>query len=72
MNKMNKLIALLDELYGFRDKLGNSVLRKIGHVYDEKKNVYITTLEYRTRRSSGGIVTKRRIKENSLLNSLLK
>lgn len=72
MNRMNKLMALLDDLYGFKDKVGNSTLHNIGHKYDAKKNVYVTTLEYRTRRSGGSIVRNRPIKENSLLNSLLK
>jgi len=70
MNAMTKLLNLLDKIYGFEDQ-SKSVLRKTGHRYDEKNNVYITNLEYRVRRKNGGVVNKP-IKENSLLRNLLK
>ena len=67
---MTKLLGLLDKVYGFPDQT-KSVLLKTGHRFDEKNNMYITNLEYRTRRPKSGNV-KTRIKENSLLQAILK
>ena len=69
MNKMNLLVKLLDELYGFEDRVGNSTIRVIDHKYDKQNNYYSTVLEYRTRRK--GQIVSNRLKENSLLKSLL-
>ena len=70
MNKMNQLIALLDELYGFKDRVGNSTIRVIDHKYNKQKNFYTTTLQFNTRRK--GQIVSNTVKENSLLSALLK
>lgn len=69
MNKMNMLVRLLDELYGFEDKVGNSTVRVLDHKYDKQNNYYSTVLEFRTRRK--GQIVSNRLKENSLLKSIL-
>ncbi len=70
MNKMNQLIALMDEIYGFDDKVGNSKVRVIDHKYNKQKNLYTTTLQFHTRRK--GQIVSNTIKENSLLSAILK
>ena len=67
---MTQLLSLLGQVYGFKDQK-KSVLRKIAQTYDEAANVHVITLEFRVRRDEGGVVQKK-IKENSLLCSLLK
>ena len=70
MNKMNQLVALMDEIYGFKDRVGNSTIRVIDHKYDKQKNIYVTTLQYQTRRK--GQIVSNREKNGSLLNAILK
>jgi len=70
MNKWNRLLLALDEMYGFTDKL-KSTYRKLGQTYDERTNEYVYRIEYRVRRGNDSTeVTKggnRRL-INTLLN----
>ena len=70
MNAMNKLLAILDEVYGFSDQ-SKSKLRTVSRTYDEKSNSHIVTFQYITRRKKDNIVSNK-IRENSLLSALLK
>ena len=63
-------MALMDEIYGFEDKVGNSNIRVIDHKYDKQKNIYTTTLQFTTRRK-GQIVSNTK-KQKSLLSAILK
>ena len=49
MNKWNKLLAILDQVFGFDDKK-KSTFRKVGQHFDERTNEYVFIIEYRVRR----------------------
>ena len=49
MNKWNKLLAMLDQTFGFDDKK-KSAFRKVGQHFDERTNEYVFIIEYRVRR----------------------
>lgn len=63
----------MDAYFGFKNENPKlkSTIRKISETFDEKASVRVITLEYRVKQYAGGRVTKK-IKENSLLHSLLK
>ena len=48
MNKWNRLLAMLDEVFGFQNKI-NSKFRKISQDFDEKTNEHVILIEYRVR-----------------------
>ena len=52
MNKWNRLLAILDQVYGFEDKKKSSI-RKIGQHFDERTNEHVFHIEYRIRRGGG-------------------
>ena len=46
MNKSNQLLALLDRVFGFPNKI-RSTFRKYSQNFDEKTNEYVIFIEYR-------------------------
>ena len=73
MNAATKLLKYLDDYFGFKQENPKlrSTVKKISQTFDQKANVNIVTFEYRCKQYAGGRVTKK-IRENSLLNSILK
>ena len=60
MTKGNRLLAILDQMYGFEDNK-KSTFRKVGQHFDERTNEHVFHIEYRVRR--GGGVRKRNRKQ---------
>jgi hypothetical protein len=52
MNKWNKLLAMLDEVFGFENKK-ESTFKKTSQSYDEKTGEHVVVLEYRVRVEPG-------------------
>ena len=48
MNKWNTLLAMLDEVFGFENKV-RSTFRKVRQDFDEKTNEHVILIEYRIR-----------------------
>ncbi len=48
MNKSNKLLVMLDRVFGFDDK-EKSKFRKISQDFDERTNEHVIMIEYRVR-----------------------
>jgi len=46
MNKSNQLLALLDRVFGFPNKI-RSTFRKLSQNFDQKKNEHVILIEYR-------------------------
>ncbi len=69
MNAMTRLLADLDQVFGFKDKK-KSTYRKVSQVFDERTNEHVIMIEYRVRRGGDGVVSGR-IREDSLLYGLL-
>ena len=46
MNKWNRLLASLDEVLGFKNKI-RSKYRKVSQDFDEKTNEHVVLIEYR-------------------------
>jgi hypothetical protein len=46
MNKWNRLLASLDEVLGFKNKI-RSKFRKVSQNFDEKTNEHVVLIEYR-------------------------
>ena len=46
MNKSNQLLALLDRVFGFKNKI-RSKFRKIRQDFDENTNEHVILIEYR-------------------------
>ncbi len=46
MNKWNQLLAMLDEVFGFQNKI-RSKFRKVSQAFDEKTNEHVILIEYR-------------------------
>jgi hypothetical protein len=46
MNKSNQLLALLDRVFGFPNKI-RSTFRKLSQDFDEKTNEHVIFIEYR-------------------------
>ena len=46
MNKSNQLLALLDRVFGFPNKI-RSTFRKLSQDFDEKSNEHVVLIEYR-------------------------
>ena len=46
MNKWNRVLAVLDEVFGFKNKI-RSKFRKIKQDFDEKTNEHVILIEYR-------------------------
>jgi hypothetical protein len=57
MTNWDKLIVMMDRVFGFGQKQSSSV-RKIKQDFDEKSNEHVIWLEYRIKPSRGGVVTK--------------
>ncbi len=70
MNAMTKLLTNLDQVFGFDDKK-KSTYRKVSETFDQNSNEHIILIEYRIRRSGGGVVSKQP-KENGILQSVLR
>lgn len=49
MNQSNELLAMLDNVLGFRNK-EKSTVRKVGQQFDNTTNEHVIYLEYRVRR----------------------
>jgi hypothetical protein len=47
MNKSNQLLALLDRVFGFPNKI-KSTFRKLSQSFDQKTNEHVILIEYRT------------------------
>jgi hypothetical protein len=50
MNKWNRLLKMLDTVYGFENQVKSS-FRKIKQGFDERSNEHVFVIEYRVRRS---------------------
>jgi len=48
MNKSNQLLALLDRVFGFPNKI-RSTFRKLRQDFDENTNQHVIVLEYRVK-----------------------
>ena len=48
MNKSNQLLAMLDRVFGFPNKI-RSTFRKLSQDFDEKTNEHVILIEYRVR-----------------------
>ena len=48
MNKWNRLLASLDDVLGFKNKI-RSTFRKHSQGFDEKTNEHVILIEYRVR-----------------------
>jgi len=48
MNKSNQLLALLDRVFGFPNKI-RSTFRKLRQDFDENTNEHVIVLEYRVK-----------------------
>ena len=59
MNKWNRLLASLDQVFGFMDRK-KSTFRKVSQTFDERTNEHVVMIEYRVRRGGDGVVTKNR------------
>lgn len=46
MNKWNRLLATLDEVFGFKNKI-RSKYRKLSQAFDEQTNEHVIVIEYR-------------------------
>ena len=46
MNKWNRLLAMLDEVFGFKNK-NRSKYRKLSQAFDEQTNEHVIVIEYR-------------------------
>ena len=46
MNKWNQLLAMLDDVLGFQNKI-RSKFRKVSQSFDEKTNEHVILIEYR-------------------------
>lgn len=73
MNAGTRLLKYLDDYFGFKNKNTElkSTVQKISQKYDDQASVHIITFEYRCKSYDGGRVSKK-IRENSLLRSILK
>ena len=73
MNAATRLKKYMDAYFGFKNENPKlkSTIRKISETFDEEASVRVITLEYRVKQYAGGRIIKK-IKENSLLHSLLK
>ena len=71
MNKWNKLLAILDQVFGFDDKK-KSTLRKVGQHFDERTNEYVFIIEYRVRRGDKADrkVGQKQIEDKRLLKDI--
>ena len=52
MNKWNRLVLALDEVFGFENKKKSS-FRKVSQAFDEKTNEHVFLLEYRFQVGAG-------------------
>ena len=48
MNKWNRLLATLDQVFGMKNK-ERSTFKKISQDFDEKTNEHVIVIEYRVR-----------------------
>ena len=73
MNTTTKLLKYLDAFFGFKNENPElrSTVRKVSQKFDEQASTHVILLEYRCKSYAGGRVSKK-IKENSLLHSILK
>ncbi len=55
MNKHNRLLAVLDDVFGMENKI-KSQFRKVGQDYDERTNEHIFYIEYRVH-GKGDLIT---------------
>jgi len=46
MNKWNQLLAMMDDVFGFQNKI-RSKFRKVSQSFDEKTNEHVILIEYR-------------------------
>jgi hypothetical protein len=46
MNKWNQLLALLDDVFGFQNKI-RSKFRKVSQSFDQQTNEHVILIEYR-------------------------
>ncbi len=73
MNKWNRLLATLDQVFGFPNKKKSS-WRKISQDFDEKTNEHVYMLEYRIRVGESTARTskpKRRFNQKGLMAYLI-
>jgi hypothetical protein len=77
MNKHNRLLAVLNDVFGM-ENVRKSQFRKVGQDFDEKTNEHVFYIEYRVR-GTGELVTtprlakrkpKKKLKEQELLRQI--
>jgi hypothetical protein len=71
MNKWNRLLAMLDHVFGFKNK-ARSNFKKLNQTFDEKTNEHVIVIEYRvqvkgTMRSTPG---KQNVDQATMLQQL--
>ena len=71
MNKWNRLLKCLDNVYGFKGK-NKSEFTKIGQRFDEDRNQHVITIEYTVRMSGGDKVKKDIDPEVGAMSEVLK
>lgn len=73
MNSWNKLLLLLDDVLGFKNKV-KSNFKKIGQSFDEKTNEHIIHIEYRVSVGGGNVVRRKKVNKGNenLLRDLIK
>ena len=71
MNKWNRLLAMLDAVFGFENKI-KSNFKKIGQSFDQKTNEHVIVIEYRVRTKDTMNTTpsKRQVDQATLLQRL--
>ena len=62
MNKWNRLLAALDQVYGFADQ-SKSSMKKLRQVFDEKANEHVIILEYRVMKTESSKPAQKTTKE---------
>ena len=71
MNKWNRLLKCLDDVYGFKGK-NKSEFTKIGQRFDEDSNQHVITIEYTVQMSGGGKVKQDIDLEAEAISEVLK
>ncbi len=71
MNKWNKLLAMLDQAFGFENKLKSSY-KKIRQDFDDQTNEHVIVIEYRVqvKGTMNTTPSKEQVRQASMLQQL--
>ena len=71
MNKWNKLLAMLDQAFGFENKLKSSY-KKIRQDFDDQTNEHVIVIEYRVqvKGTMNTTPSKEQVQQASMLQQL--